>query len=842
MKKIFTLFVAILAITASYAVPARPGWQTKTQPDGTVMKLRLVGDENYHYWINESGDVVRENAEGYWMPIGDEASKAIRRLSKEAKGKRAIRPAAKVPSTGSLKGLVILVNFQDLSILSDNKQSDFDDLMNGDNYNYNGATGSVRKYFIDQSNEKYTPIFDVVGPVTVANNMAYYGGNNADGYDKNAEGMIVEACSIANALYNVDFTRYDNNNDGTVDFVYVIYAGKGEADRGSENTIWPHAWDLTSAKIDVNKRTFDGKLVDGYACSNEIDGVSNKRTGIGTITHEFSHVIGLPDLYDTATDNNLSTPGEWHVMDYGPYNNDGKTPPNYTIYDKYYLGWETPTNLGNTAQVLTMKAGEGYQLASSNSLLAATTTNTVYYIENRQQSGWDEYLPGHGLLIWKIQYNADIWYNNTVNNGSPLRYALLTAAGNESKIGSTKDPFPGTGNKTSWSGLSGKPLKDIAEKNGVITLTYIDKPSTEEPTDPEDGGDETPDDGGNTTPDDGGDDTPLTSAPATMAAGDNADACTVNGADGIKVGSSKNKGTMTITVPAGAKTLSFYAAAWKGVYNLSVSITPAANITPASITLTSDEGIHNNSPFTLKGDESNYLFTFTLTDITQETTFTLTAPKRFVLWNATYSANGTADDDTPDDGGNDGDNEDGTEDDNEGSTEVKVSGLVYADAYYYEYDGVGYYDLDMYKDIDLENYEYTYPEVYVSIPAKSKTALNGTYEVWYAGYWSSANDSIEIDEETYGTITIENVDNESNYSIQGSFVGTDGKTYIFNDVMNVWAFDYDNYEEITLDENDKTSILDTPNNPNSSTHKILRNGHLLIIRNNETYTILGQIK
>ena len=840
MKKIFTLFVAILAITASYAVPARPGWQTKTQPDGTVMKLRLVGDENYHYWINESGDVVRENAEGYWMPVGEKPQAIRERLMAEGNMPMRRQVMAKVPSTGSLKGLVILVNFQDLSIQSDNKQSDFNDLMNGDNYNYNGATGSVRKYFIDQSNGKYTPKFDVVGPVTVANNMAYYGGNDADGYDKNAEGMIVEACSIANASYNVDFTQYDNDNDGYVDFVYVIYAGKGEADGGSENTIWPHAWTLSAARIDPNKRTFDGVVVDSYACSGELDGVSNKRTGIGTITHEFSHVIGLPDLYDTSTagQNTVDdmTPDTWHIMDYGSYNNDGKTPPNYTIYDKYYLGWETPTNLGNTAQVLTMEAGEGYQLASSNSLLDATSTNTVYYIENRQQSGWDAHLPGHGLLIWRIIYNQSVWDNNAPNSTlGHLRYALLSATGKTTNIGTNADPFPGTGNITTWTELSGKPLKDITEKNGVITLTYIDKPSTEEPTDP--------DDGGNTTPDDGGDDTPLTSAPATMAAGDNATACTVNGADGIKVGSSKKTGKMTITVPAGAKTLSFYAAAWNGVNNLSVSITPAENINPASITLTADEGIQGSATdFTLTGDESGYLFTFTLTDITQETTFTLTASKRFVLWNATCSANGTADDDTPDDGGNDGDNEDGTEDDNEGSTEVKVSGLVYADAYYYEYDGVGYYDLDMYKDIDPENYEYTYPEVYVSIPAKSKTALNGTYEVWYAGYWSSANDSIEIDDETYGTITIENVDNESNYSIQGSFVGTDGKTYIFNDVMNVWAFDYDNYEEIVLNENGNTAVLDTPNKPNSTTNKILRNGQLFIIRNGRIYTVLGQIK
>ena len=476
MKKIFSLLVALLAIASSYAVPARPGWQTKTQPDGTVMKLRLVGDENYHYWINESGDVVRENAEGYWMPVGE---MVIRRLGNRAS--RRVGVMAKVPSTGSLKGLVILVNFQDLSILSDNKQSDFDDLMNGDNYTYDGATGSVRKYFIDQSNGKYTPKFDVVGPVTLPNNMSHYGGNDRFGSDLRPGDMIVEACSIANALHNVDFTQYDNDNDGYVDFVYVIYAGKGEADGGTENTIWPHSWDLESAEYyhncsyDENKRKFDGKKLYQYACSGEIDG-AGARTGIGTIAHEFSHVIGLPDLYDTAdnTGKNRSTPRGWHVMDYGSYNNDGKTPPNYTIYDKYYLGWETPTNLGNMAQVLTMEAGEGYQLSSSNSLLDATSTNTVYYIENRQQSGWDAALPGHGLLVWKIQYDEGKWYNNTLNNSSPLRYALLTAAGDENKIGSPKDPFPGTGNVTSWSGLANKPLLNITEKSGVISLSYIE--------------------------------------------------------------------------------------------------------------------------------------------------------------------------------------------------------------------------------------------------------------------------------------------------------------------------------------------------------------------------------
>ena len=156
--------------------------------------------------------------------------------------------------------------------------------------------------------------------------------------------------------------------------------------------------------------------------------------------------------------------------------------------------------------------------------------------------------------------------------------------------------------------------------------------------------------------------------------------------------------------------------------------------------------------------------------------------------------------------------------------DTDIKGLVYADAYYYEFEGVAYYDIDMYKDIDMDTYEYTYPEVYVSLEAKSKTALNGTYDVWYAGYWKSANDSVEINETTPGTITIKNTDNEGNYSISGSFVGTDGKTYSFNDVVSVWAFDFDNYEEIKLLEDGNTDNPGTDNpgndNPGTSTGAI----------------------
>ena len=134
---------------------------------------------------------------------------------------------------------------------------------------------------------------------------------------------------------------------------------------------------------------------------------------------------------------------------------------------------------------------------------------------------------------------------------------------------------------------------------------------------------------------------------------------------------------------------------------------------------------------------------------------------------------------------------------------VNVKGMQYADAYYYTEDEIGYFDFDMYVDVDPDTYEYTYPELYVAVKANSKTALNGTYDLLYAGLWTSANDSIEMGE-ALGTVTIKNVDTEGNYSFTGSFVGADGKTYKFNDVMYVWGYDVDTDEEIAFSEESTT--------------------------------------
>ena len=185
----------------------------------------------------------------------------------------------------------------------------------------------------------------------------------------------------------------------------------------------------------------------------------------------------------------MLTPNDWNIMDGGSYNGDGHCPPNYDPWEKYFFGWQTPENLGNTGKKLDIIAngqtgGKAYQINSRGTQQTPTETGIVYYIENRQAKGWDAPLTGHGLLIWKVNFNSSAWTNNAPNNsstsGAPL-YTVVSATG--TKIGwdgSTdncpKNTFPGSGKKTSWTGISGKPLLNITESNGVISLVYIEEP------------------------------------------------------------------------------------------------------------------------------------------------------------------------------------------------------------------------------------------------------------------------------------------------------------------------------------------------------------------------------
>lgn len=490
-KRIFLTLCAVVLAVFIYAVPAYRGVRAVTLADGTSVQVTMNGDEFCHYLLTADGQIVNKNADGTYSLAVDNAA-AMQKMQARRNTQIQKRPIGALNLAP--RGLVILANYTNKTYSSANTNAQMDSMMNAANYTYNGATGSARKYFTDQSSGSYVPNFDVVGPVTLPKNMAYYGANDSYGNDVLPGDLVVHACSLAYAQYNVDFSLYDNDNDGEVDFVYILYAGYGEADSYDENTIWPHNWNLESAIYYDNTTitslpTYNGKKINNYACSSELDGQSGSRAGIGTICHEFSHVLGLPDLYATVEDATHKTMGEWDILDYGPYNNDGKTPPAYSAYERFFMGWLTPQVLnaaGHFSLAEIQSSNAAYLVSSTGAHnMSGTSPNptTFYLMENRQQTGWDTYLPGHGMLVTKITYSSSKWSENTVNNtSSSMGVDIIEADGsapaystsnyNNGYFGKQGDAFPTT-SVTSFTPYTNYPLTAIAENSAVISFDFM---------------------------------------------------------------------------------------------------------------------------------------------------------------------------------------------------------------------------------------------------------------------------------------------------------------------------------------------------------------------------------
>ena len=558
LKRTLALVVMVVAVASCLAAPARPVPITVKQPDGTMLTFYVRGDEMSH-WLQTDDDVIlmqgddgayyyaKTDAEGLLCSSGllahnagvrteaervfikDNNEKACAGVENVVEMSKAMRlqkgmlmPATRSTSlesirgkkvTGKMRALVILVEFSDVSMTVEAPNLAFYLQLNQKGYNENNHIGSVHDFFYDQSYGQLDLEFDVAGPVRLPINMDYYGRNNAYGNDRHPGEMVCEACRLVDD--KVDFSKYDNDGDGYVDQVYVMYAGYDEASSGVSNQIWAHKSDLYSQEKyyadGEGVMYLDGVKVNKYACSSELEGASgNVMWAIGTFCHEFSHCLGLMDVYDVSYKGGFGMQG-YDLMSSGSYCGPGmigEVPCGYTAYERWYLGWLDFVELTEPTSVRNMPslgdAPVAYIMRNDN------TPSEFFTLENRQNKGWFSYVLNvpdcHGMLITHIDYDAQSWRENSINTvRSHQRLSLVPADNNYGTLRYASggyyyemtvediegDLFPGYYGITSFTDAShsahggslfhvntdgtrklGKPVTNITEKDGLISFDF----------------------------------------------------------------------------------------------------------------------------------------------------------------------------------------------------------------------------------------------------------------------------------------------------------------------------------------------------------------------------------
>ena len=542
--KLWSTILLILTACECMATPAKTMPCRMKQPDGSFVTLRMHGDEYLHYTTTADGFTVVRNERGFWVyaskqadgslaatgivahddadrkadektfltstpkrlaPKIDEDMAQRREMERAQRTKVLEQRRAQENEQSEFRGLVILVEYNDCPFkYGDETNEIFNDIFNKENYTGDSRTnyvheatgfethfvGSVSDYFRDNSSGLFQPKFDVVGPLKINRSQYYAMGTN------NALTLTLEAVNAADPL--VDFSQYDNDGDGKVDMIYFVFSGYNSSmPENDERLLWPHAsliYDLHSFSGVVKK---DGVRLGRYACSTEIGGDKNFPyfEGIGVICHELGHTLGLPDLYDTDNEGSggkAPDPGGWSIMASGAYHMFGRTPCNFTLYERFLLGWcQKPTvlNEAGSYSLHELSTNEGFWLESPDQ-------NEFFIIENRQNTGWDSALPGHGMLVFRVE-NSKLatwgWTDVNINtNPNHMYYELLFAGGYQG--GSTVyDPFPGKGNVTkltpytspaklrTWTGKNCEyGMLNIAETDGVITFNLVETSTLKE--------------------------------------------------------------------------------------------------------------------------------------------------------------------------------------------------------------------------------------------------------------------------------------------------------------------------------------------------------------------------
>ncbi len=484
MKKCLFVVLMWTVSVGLLAVPATPYPIEMSQPDGSTVVVYLHGDETYSYFTRADGTPLRRMENGFFtedpsvLLPAEEIRARMRKPSQT-------QWSSNVPLKGSPRSLVLLIGFPDMPF--EQSRADFEQLLNQSGYDYNNATGSARDYFIAASDGVFSPQFDVYGPYVSEHEMAYYGREEGSNHDTNPEQLIVEACQKA-AAAGVDMSLYDTDSNGILDNVFVFFAGHNQAEGASANTIWPHQSNLSGMGIIVG-----GVRLATYACTSEYRGAEGTtRASIGTFCHEFGHVLGLPDFYDTNYKH--YTVGNWDIMCSGSYNANGNTPPTYTAYERFSLGWLTPTQLTQAGEYTLLPlttSNSAYLIATGQHNLSGTSPNPseFFLLEYRNHTGWDTptgSLPGTGMLVWHIDYLESAWSANRPNNDADLiRMHLEEANGitwkdrEQAESGRASDPYPGSSKVTRFipklhngTTLNEQQVFNITEENGTIRFVY----------------------------------------------------------------------------------------------------------------------------------------------------------------------------------------------------------------------------------------------------------------------------------------------------------------------------------------------------------------------------------
>ena len=485
MKKY--IFSALLLFTVAFvasAIPAYPGKITLKGEDGSSVQVTLHGDEFCHWATDSHGREVIISRDGVARPAPATRGGAPRY---SPAWQRVYHPDVNPMTKGNNHFLVILVEFADVSFTLSNPQDRFTRLLNDDAYSDFEGTGSVHKYYYEQSSEQFDPVFDVVGPVKISGNVADYGGNDENKSDKNPTGAFLAAVELAHSQGLVNFADYDYDHDGYVDNIFFYYAGYNEAEGAAAETIWPHAFGF----YNNNSRSYDGVTLGRYACTSELRGKSGTTMcGIGTFCHEFGHVLGLPDFYDTdyAENGSASDVTVFSLMCAGNYNNNGCTPPNLGAIERNMLGWmDFPVEWteGGPKTIRAITNNEAFYVSSTN-------PGEFFLLETRDATGWDAYIAGKpaGLLIYHVDQSSNMvgnmsalthWlYGSKINcYGEHPCYHVVVPAYDKKY---TSYVWPGTSGKTSFgmdsnpsnkdyqNGFAGFKLNNISYSEGVVSL------------------------------------------------------------------------------------------------------------------------------------------------------------------------------------------------------------------------------------------------------------------------------------------------------------------------------------------------------------------------------------